>query len=244
MEHATSQPKSRRRLILRVGLLVLLVVTALAGLALDPETAYQEVHRQRFALKGWVGHNYGLAVAAYLGLYFAAATLSVPGAVWLTILGGFLFGTVEATAYTAVAATAGATVVFLAARFIMGDSLKRRTGPFLGRLEAGFRRHAFNYLIVLRMLPLFPFWVVNLVPAFAGMRLRTYVLGTFVGVVPGSIAFAGLGAGLAQVIDSEATLDAGLIWRPEILVPLAAMAVLALAPVVYARIRQRKDADA
>ncbi len=243
MEHAPSSRKTRRAVIVRAALLVLLAVTALAGLALDPEAAYQQVHAQRFVLKGWVSHNYELAVAAYLAIYFLGVMLSLPGAIWLTIMGGFMFGTVQATAYTAVAATAGATAVFLAARFIVGDALRRRTGPFLARLETGFRCHAFNYLIVLRMLPIFPFWVVNLVPAAVGVPLRTYVLGTFIGIIPGSIAFAGLGAGLARVIDSEEALDTSLVLRPEILVPLAAMIVLALAPVAYARLRERKDAD-
>lgn len=243
MENAPPTRRRRRTLIIRLSMLVLLVLTAAAGLALDPEAAYQEVHRQRFALKGWVSHNYELAVVGYIAIYFVGVVVSVPGAVWMTILGGFMFGTIEATAYTAVAATAGATVVFLAARFILGDSLRRRAGAFLGRLEAGFRRHAFNYLVVLRMLPLFPFWVVNLVPALVGMPLRTYVLATIVGIIPGTIAFAGLGAGLARVIDSEAALDSDLVLRPEILIPLSAMALLVLAPVVYAHIRDRRNAD-
>lgn len=234
--------KARRHL-LRLGLLALLVATAAAGLLIDPQVLFDEVHQRRFAMLGWVRHNYVLAVALYVGIYLACVTLSLPGAVWLTIIGGFFFGTLAATIYTVLAATAGAIAVFLAAKFILGDALKRRAGAFLGVLEQGFRRHAFNYLIVLRMLPLFPFWVVNLVPALVGMRLRTYAIATFVGIIPGSIVFASLGAGLAEVI-GQPRLDADMLSDPHILLPLVGLAALALAPVIYTHLKAKRSADA
>ncbi len=245
MNELETPPSDRRRRILRWVLLAVLVATAAAGLAVDPEAAFREIHRQRFALLDWVGQNRLLAVGLYMGVYVVGVALSLPGAVWMTILGGFVFGTVAGTFYTVIAATIGATAVFLAAKFIMGDALRRRVGGFLGRLEQGFRRHAFNYLIVLRMLPLFPFWVVNLVPALVGMPLRVYVLGTLIGIIPGSLVFASLGAGLSEVLDRQTPPDISVLATPELLLPLLGLSLLALAPVAWAHWRQRRsDADA
>lgn len=242
MEPTATRRNGRRTVAIRVALLVLLIVTAVAGLAFDPQSIYEAVHRQRFVLKAWVDQHYMRAVALYLLAYFAGVVLSLPGAVWMTVLGGFLFGTVMGSAYTMLGATAGAAVVFLVGRFVLGDWLKRRAGTFLGSFEAGFRRHALNYLIVLRMLPLFPFWVVNLAPAAIGVPLRTYLLGTVVGIAPGTVALANLGAGLATVIDEESRLTADVLLRPELLVPLLAMAALALGPVVVGHLRRRRRA--
>lgn len=242
MDVSTDRP--RRRHLIRLALLGVLLAAAAVGLMLDPQATFETLQRQRHELQDWVDANLVRAALLYMVVYVVGVALSIPGAVWMTVLGGFLFGTAAGTAMTVFAATLGATVVFLAARFILGDALRRRVGGFLERLEQGFRRHAFNYLVVLRMLPLFPFWVVNLVPAFVGVPLRTYFLGTLVGIVPGSLVFSSIGAGLAEVADSGGVPDIGILARPEIFLPLIGLAVLALAPVAVARLRRRQDGDA
>jgi uncharacterized membrane protein YdjX (TVP38/TMEM64 family) len=176
------------------------------------------------------------AALLYIAAYAALVALSVPGAVVLTIAGGFLFGTWLGGLCAVVGATVGATGVFLAARAGLGG-LARRAGPLIGKLEAGFRADAFNYLLVLRLVPLFPFWLVNLVPALAGVGLLTYLLATSIGIVPGTLVYASLGNGLGQVVDKP---DLLVVFRPSVLLPIVALAVLALVPVWYKR-RRRKQ---
>jgi uncharacterized membrane protein YdjX (TVP38/TMEM64 family) len=166
---------------------------------------------------------------------------SVPGGAVLTAASGFLFGTVAGAALAVVGATAGAVAVFLAARTALGDTLRRRTGPWLRRLEDGFRDNALSYLLVLRLMPLIPFWLVNLVPAFLGVPLRIFVLGTLVGIIPGTLIFASVGNGLGAVLDTGRQPDAGILFEPEILLPLIGLSVLALIPMVYRRLKGKKE---
>ena len=170
-----------------------------------------------------------VAGIAYVAGYAVLTALSVPGAAVLTIAGGVLFGAWLATAYVVVGATIGATAVFLAARAGLGG-LAGRAGPFVARLESGFRRNAFNYLLVLRLVPIFPFWLVNLVPAVLGVPLRSYVPATLIGIVPGAFVYASLGAGLGAAADNP---DLGILFRPGVLGPILGLAILALLPVAY-----------
>ena len=163
--------------------------------------------------------------------------LSVPGGAILTIAGGFLFGIVPGTLLVLVGATVGATIVFLIARTALGDALRAKAGPRIRRMEEGFRRDALSYLLVLRLIPIFPFWLVNIVPAFLGVPLRTYVLGTFVGIIPGGFVYASVGNGLGAVFDAGGTPDLGIIFEPAILLPIVGLAVLALLPIVYRQIQ-------
>jgi len=174
-------------------------------------------------------------IAAYAGL----VALSVPGAALLTIAGGFLFGTWFGTAYAVIAATIGATAVFVAARCGLAGLLAR-VGPQLRRLEVGFRENALNYLLVLRLVPLFPFWLVNLVAGATGMRLQVYLTGTFFGMIPATFVYASLGSGLGSVVASERPPDLHILFRPDVLLPIVGLAVLALIPVVYRRWRDMR----
>ena len=115
--------------------------------------------------------------------------------------------------------------------------LAQRAGPFFGKLEAGFRADAFNYLLFLRLVPVFPFWLVNLVPALAGVRLGTFLFATFIGIIPGTFVYASLGSGLGRIVEQP---DLAIIFHPSVLGPIVGLAVLALIPVWYKR-RQRKE---
>jgi uncharacterized membrane protein YdjX (TVP38/TMEM64 family) len=191
-------------------------------------------------LDAWVAARFGLAVIVFMVAYAAAVALSVPGAVVMTVAGGLLFGTLPAAAMVVVAATAGATALFLAARTVFRDLLEPRAGPWLARLQRGFAANELSYLLVLRLVPLFPFFVVNLVPAFLGVHLRTFVLATFVGIIPGTLVFAGIGDGLGSIVDAGADCSPSQVLRPAVLIPLLALALLALAPVAYKRFAARK----
>src|SRR6516162_7268536 len=179
-----------------------------------------------------------VAALLYVAVYGLLVALSVPGAAVLTIAGGFLFGTWLGALCAVIGATVGATAIFLAARVGLG-SLVRRAGQFIGKLEAGFRADAFNYLLVLRLVPIFPFWLVNLVPALVGVRLTTYVLATFLGIIPGTFVYASLGNGLGSVVEEP---DLAILFKPSLLVPIVGLALLALIPVGYKRWRAKKAA--
>ena len=176
-----------------------------------------------------------LAVVAYIGVYGGLVALSVPGATILTIAGGFLFGIWLGGSCAVAGATLGATAVFLTARAGLGG-LARRGGRFVSKLEAGFREDAFNYLLVLRLVPIFPFWLVNLVPALVGVSLPVFVLATFIGIIPGTFVYASLGNGLGSVV---AEPDLGVVLTPSVLIPVAGLATLALVPVGYRRCRRK-----
>jgi uncharacterized membrane protein YdjX (TVP38/TMEM64 family) len=170
-------------------------------------------------------------------LYAVVVALSVPGGAFLTVTGGFLFGLGLGTVYSVIGAMIGATGVFLACRTALGDALRRRAGPFLRRMEAGFRENALSYLLVLRLVPIFPFWLVNLVPAFLGVSLRNFVAGTIMGIIPGTFVFTSVGSGLGAVLDMGMTPDLSILFKPDVIVPILGLAALALVPVFYKRWR-------
>jgi len=205
---------------------------------LNDYASFGALKQYRQELAEWTQNNRLIAVSAYFATYFLAAALSVPGAVWLSLAGGFLFGTVEATVYVVSSATLGAVVIFLAARYALGDYLRAKAGPAMRKMEAGFRENALSYLLVLRLIPIFPFWLVNLVPAFLGVPLRTYVIATFFGIMPGAFVYCSVGNGLGAIIDAGREPDLGLVFEPQILVPIIGLAVLSLIPVVYKRYKK------
>ena len=199
---------------------------------------FSALARNRDWLCGLVQQWGVLAAFVYITVYAALVALSVPGAVVLTLAGGFLFGTWVGGLCAVFGATLGATAIFLAARAGLGG-LAQRAGRFVGKLEAGFRADAFSYLLVLRIVPIFPFWLVNLVPALVGVRLPTYVLATFLGIVPGTFIYASLGNGLGGLVEEP---DLAIIFKPSLLIPITGLALLALVPVAYKHWRGKKPA--
>lgn len=184
--------------------------------------------------------RYGLLASfAYMAFYAIAVACSLPGGAVLSITGGFLFGAVWGTVHIVIGATLGATLLFLVAKTSLGDPLRAKAGPWLQRMQAGFQENALSYLLVLRLVPLFPFFVVNLVPAFLGVTLPTYLLGTFVGIIPGAFVYASVGAGLGSLFDAGGEFSAKGILTPQILMALLGLAVLALIPVAYKKLKRR-----
>lgn len=222
---------------LPLGLLVVGLGVALA-LGLHRHLTLDSLAAHRETLARFVEDKGMLAVGAYVGVYALTVAFSVPGATVLTLAGGFLFGTLAATGYAVTGATAGAVAVFLAARSALGGVLRDKAGPWVERLEGGFREHAFSYMLFLRLVPLFPFWLVNLVPAVLGVPLGVYALATLVGIVPGALVYASVGNGLGAVLDAGGRPDLRLIFAPEVLLPLVGLGVLALLPVAVRRWRR------
>jgi len=231
----------------RLGFRAALVAIFFAGFVaffafgLDDYVNFESLREHRAWLQARVDDYGVLAPVIFMALYAAAVAFSVPGALVMTITGGFLFGNVVGTAYVVVAATIGATGIFLVARTALGEPLRARAGPWLARLEAGFQCNAFNYLLVLRIIPLFPFFIINLVPAFLGVPLGTYIVATFFGIIPATFVFSSVGAGLGSFFESGEEFSAAGILTPEIILALVGLAVLALLPVAYQKFRSRQN---
>jgi uncharacterized membrane protein YdjX (TVP38/TMEM64 family) len=192
-------------------------------------------------LQAWVSDHHVLAPLAFMVVYATAVAFSLPVGLVLTVSCGFLFGTLLATCVVTVAGTLGAVAIFLAARSAFGPLLRGRVQGALARFEAEFRRDAFSYLLVLRLVPLFPFWLVNLAPAFTGVKLVTYAAATFIGIIPATLVFASVGSGLGAVFEAGGSPNLAMIFEPHILGPIIGLALLALGPVVYKRLRRQPD---
>jgi uncharacterized membrane protein YdjX (TVP38/TMEM64 family) len=224
-----------------LALLVLAIVLVFA-FDLDRFVSFQSLSENREMLLGFVERNAFLAPLLFVLVYAGVVALSIPGGAVLTIAGGFLFGTWFGTILVLIGATLGATLVFLIARTALGDALRDKAGPRIKKMEQGFREDAFNYLLVLRLIPIFPFWLVNIVPAFLGVPLTTYIAATFLGIIPGSFVYASVGNGLGAVFDAGGTPDLGIIFRAEIILPIVGLALLAALPVAYRRFKGRPAA--
>ena len=232
-----AKPLAWRRLVIVLVFVAGLVTFFALGLERYLSIATLRQHRE--ALRAWVETSGVLAALIFMAVYIVTVALSLPGATVLSIASGFLFGVVWGTVVVVISATLGGTVLFVIAKTTFGDALRARAGAWLHTLEAGFREHALSYLIVLRLVPLFPFFLINLVPAFLGVPLSTFVLGTFVGIIPGSFVYTSVGAGLGSIFDAGGTFSVKEVLTPQIVTALVGLAVLALVPVVYKKIVAR-----
>jgi uncharacterized membrane protein YdjX (TVP38/TMEM64 family) len=204
---------------------------------LDQYLTLDAIRDNRAALLAYVEENRALAVVAFMVVYAAAVAVSLPGAVVLTLAGGFLFGAVLGTALSVVAATIGAAAVFLIARSAFGDVLRLKAGAIVARMADGFQKNAFSYLLFLRLVPVFPFWAVNLVPAFLGMKLVPFVVATGIGIIPGTAVYSAFGAGLGQVFEAGGKANIKDVFSPPLVAGLIGLGLLSLLPVVLKRWR-------
>jgi uncharacterized membrane protein YdjX (TVP38/TMEM64 family) len=235
------EPSLRRFSICRLIPLGLLVAAGAAFLASGGRRylTFASLAEHRETLVAMVAQGGFLAAFGFSLVYAGLTALSLPGAMLMTLASGFLFGPWLGALYALVGATIGASAVFLAARAGL-SGLAERAGPRVQRLEAGFREDAFNYLLCLRLVPIFPFWLVNLVAGATGIRLWPYLTATFFGMMPGALVYASIGNGVGALIDSGQHPDHYAIFRPAILLPLLGLAALALLPVAYKRQRGRR----
>lgn len=182
-------------------------------------------------------------VLVYIAAYAVMVALSIPGALIMSMSGGFLFGPVLGSAAAVTGMTIGATAMYLVARSALGGFLKRHTaaGGMVSRVEAGVRANAFVYLLILRLLPAVPFWLCNLVAGFVNIPLRTYVVATILGVIPSTFIYASIGSGLGHVFDRGGKPDLSLIGDPEVMLPLIGLGLLSVLPLAYHAWRVRRD---
>lgn len=243
--------------------LPLIVVAAVAILVISQGwhkyLSLEQIAANRDLLSNFVAENFVLALAIYAALYVVIIALSLPGGALLTITGGFLFGWLTSGVVTVFAATAGATLIFMIAKTSFGETLASRAGPWLQKLRRGFSEDALHYLLFLRLVPAFPFWLINIAPALLGVTLPVFVIGTFVGIIPGTFAFSYLGYGLDSIIEKQKqifiaceqaggtepctfTLDPAALLTPQLLGAFAALGVVAILPVIIKKLRKRNVA--
>lgn len=214
----------------------------------------------RETLRAYIDARVLLSLIAFVVIYAAVVALSLPGGAVLTLAGGFLFGWLVGGMASIVGATIGASIVFLIARSALGEFLAARAGPFLSRFRQGFQDDAFSYLLFLRLVPIFPFWLVNLAPALLGVGFGTYLATTFLGIIPGTFAYSLAGSGLDSVIRAQQaahqsclakmasggqescpyTLDPGALLTPELIAGLVALGLVALIPVAVKWVKRAR----
>ena len=224
------------------GIVGLLLGSRLLGL--DRYLSIDALAEHRAALVGVVAGNLAAAALAYVVAYAVLVALSVPGAAVLSLSGGFLFGPWLGTGLSVTGATVGATLVFLMARRVFGADALARHGPRAERVAAALRRDAIAYMLMLRLTPLVPFFLVNLVPAFVGVPLSVYVATTFVGILPAALVYNLAGAGLGAVLAEGGTLTLASVMTPELIGALVLLALLSLASIPLRRRFAARDAQA
>lgn len=232
-------PGKRGKWLRFLPIAVLAAGAVLASAFAGDYLSLESVRENRAALIEWRDSNLAVAGLAYVAIYIVSVAFSVPGAIWLTMAGGFVFGTVLAAALTVVSATIGATLIFLAARSSLGAYLHERAGPWLKRVDDEVAEGEISFLLVMRLIPVIPFFIANLAPAFVNVRLGNFVWTTFVGIAPATSVISSVGAGLGEVLDRGGEPDIGVIFQPPILLPLLGLAALAALPVILRKLRGR-----
>lgn len=225
---------------LKIALVVLFVGVVVAFFALGGQDylSLEAIQANRDRLLAYTESRYAASLAIAFAVYVAATAFSLPGGLMLSLTMGFLFGRWVGTVLVVLAATLGATIVFLAARYVLADAAQRRLGALGEKINAGFTRNALSYLLFLRLVPVFPFFLVNLAPAFTSIPLRTYVLGTFLGIIPGTFVFVNLGQTLGRIDSVQ-----GLV-SVETLGAFALLGLFALVPAAIRLWNERKGAKA
>lgn len=218
-------------------LLLLLGLGAFFALGGDRYLDLNYLQAHQAALKMRIAQNFFVSALLYFLLYVLLVMFSVPGAIVMTVAGGYFFGWIAGGMLTVTAASTGAVIVFLAARYAFREVFEKRAGAWLKKLETGFRAHEFSYLMSLRLVPIFPFFVVNVVPAFLGISLRNYALGTIIGIIPGSLVYSLLGSGLDQILARDEPLSLNTLITPELWLAFLGLGGLALAPVMLRKWR-------
>jgi uncharacterized membrane protein YdjX (TVP38/TMEM64 family) len=215
----------------------------------------QNIAAHKNTLQNYVSAHLISALLIYAGFYILVVALSLPGAGILSIAGGFIFGWALSAPVTVVAATIGAVIVFQIVKTTLGVAIAQKAGPFVNRLSEGFAKDAFNYLLFLRLVPAFPFFIVNAVAGVCRVNLRSFILATFIGIIPGTFVFAWLGRGLGTVIEAQTTMHDACVLKdgfnncpynisisslvtPQLLLALAALGVMALIPVALKKWKQ------
>lgn len=236
--------ESRHGLSRHLPLIAILTVAALGIFTLRDYLSFDTLAANREALIAFRDSHYLAMVGAFVIAYVTIVAFSLPGASPASVTGGFLFGLGVGTVLNVVSATIGAALIFLAARAGLGQVLAARLDASEGRvkrLRDGLRENEISVLFLIRLVPVVPFFVANLLPALVGVKFRNYLLTTALGIIPGALVFTWIGVGVGEVFDRGGTPDLSLLWEPHVIGPILGLAALASLPILLKVLRGRKE---
>jgi uncharacterized membrane protein YdjX (TVP38/TMEM64 family) len=232
------------KLLRRFGPLALIVILFVAALAsgVADHISLEELRARGSQLQAFAHERPLVCVAIYLAIYVGSVAVSLPGALILSLTGGFLFGPIGGGFAAVTGASGGSTVIYLVFRTAFGDILRRKPGAFLARVEEGFKGDAFNYLLTLRLIPAFPLLIVNVAAGLMNIPIRTFVLASVLGMIPSSFVYAGIGAGLGHIFARGGPVTLETLFSPRIYLPIIGMGVLAFLPPLWRHWRKGRGA--
>lgn len=242
MTDTTNMPKSG--LTRYIPLLTILVVAVIGAVTLRDYLSFDTLRENREALLAFRDQNFWGLALVFAATYVAIVSFSLPGAAVASVTGGFLFGLASGTVLNVVSATVGAAAIFLAARWGLGATLVGKLEASEGtikRLKDGLRAHEVSVLFLLRLVPVVPFFVANLLPALVGVKFSNFLWTTALGIVPGALVFTWIGVGVGEVFDRGESPDLSLLWQPYIIGPILGLCVLAALPMVIKALKGRKE---
>lgn len=237
----TQTTPKKNAFVRNLPLLAILTVAAVGAYALRDTLSFQTLADNRETLLAFRDDNFVLTALAFIGAYIAIVAFSLPGAAIATLTGGFLFGLFPGALFNALAATIGATAIFLAAKTGLGDKMSAKLDASEGavkKIKDGIKEDEISYLFIMRLVPAVPFFVANLIPAFMGVSLKRYMITTFLGILPGGIVYTWVGAGLGEVFARGETPNLGIIFEPYIIGPILGLAALSLLPILVKKFRK------
>jgi uncharacterized membrane protein YdjX (TVP38/TMEM64 family) len=239
-----TQTGEKSGLVRRLPLIAILAVAAVGAFTLRDVLSFETLAANRERLIAFRDANYAATATVFIAAYVAIVAFSLPGATIATLTGGFLFATFPGALFNVTGATIGATLIFLAARWGLGERLAARMEAGEGRIQRikqGIDENQWEMLFLIRLVPAVPFFVANLLPALVGVPLGRYVITTFLGIIPGAVVYTSVGAGLGEVFERGETPDLGIIFEPHVLLPILGLAALAALPIALKALRGRKE---
>ena len=198
-----------------------------------------QIAQQQHNLLVWTTDNFWLSSLIYIATYIIIVTFSIPGAVVMTLLGGFLFGVFPGSLWTMLAATIGSCLVFTAVQFAFGNTLQTKASGSFNKMRKGFENNAFSYLLTLRLIPIFPFFIINIAAGVLKIRLSTFFWATIIGMIPGTVIYTWVGTSLGYVLDKGDKLNMKIIFEPRFILPIIGLALLSLVPTLYKKLKKK-----
>ncbi|MBN9678280.1 TVP38/TMEM64 family protein [Salipiger bermudensis] len=234
----------KRSLTRHLPLAIILIVAVTGFFTLRDYLSFDTLSDNREALLALRDQHYLLIAGGFVLAYVAIVAFSLPGAAVASVTGGFLFGLAAGTVLNVLAATVGAVLIFLAARAGLGATLSEKMDASegkLSRVRERLRENEISVMFLLRLVPVVPFFVANLLPALVGVQFRNFVLTTALGIIPGALVFTSIGVGVGEVFDRGEAPDLSLLWAPHIILPLLGLAALAALPMVIKAVRGKTE---
>lgn len=223
-----------------LALIAFIIVAAILFYLLAPYLNLESLQNHYLTIQDYKNQHWLLSIIIMMLTYILAVSFSIPGTAILTILTGFLFGIPLGLCMVLISATTGATILFLLAKWFSADWIERKASQWVAKFQQGFQQNAWSYMFILRLLPIFPFPVINIVPGLLKISTCVFMISTFFGIIPGTLVYISLGSGLSQIFENNQQPNLGMIFEPHIILPLIGLALLALLPMIYQHFKGRK----